>query len=201
MKIKLMAVTDNQHSMENLMSIILKIHEYVDYIQIREKSRTANEVYTLGKRLIDEGVAKEKLIINDRIDVATLLNIKNVHLPGNGLPVEQVKKLNSQYFAGVSVHSQEEAQIAQKNKADYVLYGHCFQTNSKKGKPPIELQSIKKIKKQLSIPIFVIGGITEDRVEQLADLGADGVAIMSAIFSSSNPLESVKKLNERCWRL
>lgn len=76
-----------------------------------------------------------------------------------------------------------------------------FRQTAKKGKPPIELQSIKKIKKQLSIPLFVIGGITEGRVEQLADLGADGVAVMSAIFSSSNPLESVKKLNERCWRL
>lgn len=201
MKIKLMAVTDDQHTIKKLTSIILRIHEYVDYIQIREKSRTANEIYILCKQLIDEGVKKEKIIINDRLDVAALLNIKNIHLPGSGLPMEQVKKLNPHHFAGVSVHNQKEAEAAQKNKADYVLYGHCFQTNSKKGKTPIELKSIKQIKERLSIPLFVIGGITEERVEQLADLGADGVAVMSAIFSSSNPVESVKKLRERCRKL
>jgi len=196
-----MAVTDNQQTIQHLASTILQIHEYVDYIQIREKDRTANEIYGLCKQLIGEGVEKEKIIINDRLDIAALLNVNNVHLPGRGLPVDQVKNLNPHHFAGVSVHSQKEAENAQKNKADYVLYGHCFQTNSKKGKPPVELQSIKQIKERLSIPLFVIGGITEERLEQVADLGADGVAVMSAIFSSPNPLESVKKLSERCRTL
>ncbi|WP_445489929.1 thiamine phosphate synthase [Niallia sp. 03133] len=198
---KLMAVTDDQHSIDELSNKILKIHNFLDYIQIREKKKSAQEVYTLCMKLLEEGVDKKKIVINDRVDVALLLNIPTIHLPGAGLPITEVKKKFPEKKIGIPVHSMAEAKSANSDGADYVLYGHCFQTNSKKGKPPVAIESITQIKKEVSIPLFVIGGITEERVGGLHQYGVDGIAVMSAIFSAPNPLEAVKKLHERCMNI
>ncbi|MEM5590674.1 thiamine phosphate synthase [Niallia circulans] len=60
------------------------------------------------------------------------------------------------------------------------------------------MSSITGIKRDLTIPLYAIGGINEERVGQLASLGVDGVAIMSAIFSASQPLRAVQRIRERC---
>ena len=193
-----MAVTDNKHSIEKLSSILLEIHPYVDYIQIREKAKSPKEIYLLCERLLKEGIPGQKIIVNDRLDIATLLSLTQVHLPANGLPMSQVKNIYPKLSIGASVHNQKEAALAEKGQADYVIYGHCYPTNSKKGKPPIALSTISEIKRVVSIPLYGIGGITAERVGELANLGADGVAIMSAIFSASDPLKAVKRIRERC---
>ncbi len=195
---KLMAVTNGCQEINELMKSIIQIHPYVDFIQIREKQRSAGELCQLGKRLINEGVPKEKLLMNDRMDVALLLQLQQLHLPGNGLPLEQVNESYPHLNAGISIHNIEEALRAEKQGAAYMLYGHCFPTDSKKGKEPISLSSIRDIKRSVSIPLFVIGGIDEDRIEQVASYGADGAAVMSAIFASSNPADAAKRLKERC---
>ncbi|MGP7818327.1 thiamine phosphate synthase [Niallia sp. 01092] len=196
----LLAVTDGQKSVNDLEDIISNIHNFVDFIHVREKTKPVQEVYTLCLRLLERGVDRKKLVINDRLDVAALLHIENVHLPGAGLPVKAVKDFYPEKVIGTSVHTITEAKKAQKDGADYVLYGHCFTTNSKKGKAPIALESIQQMKQELSVPLYVIGGITEEKVDQLHHFGADGIAVMSGIFSSSNPLEAVKKLHERCLK-
>ncbi|WP_080849336.1 thiamine phosphate synthase [Cytobacillus gottheilii] len=195
---KLMAVTNGYQEINELTKSIIQIHPFVDYIQIREKRRSAGELYQLGKRLINEGVPKEKLLMNDRMDIALLLQLQQLHLPGNGLPLEHVKGTYPNLDCGISVHTLDEAITAEKHGATYMLYGHCFPTDSKKGKEPIPLSSIRNIKRSASIPLYVIGGINEVRIEQVASYGADGVAVMSAIFASRNPAEAAKRLKERC---
>ncbi|WP_400244686.1 thiamine phosphate synthase [Niallia sp. JL1B1071] len=201
MNIKIMAVTDNKHSLKELSAILLEIHPYVDYLQIREKAKSPKEIYWLCDDLLKEGVPGSKIIVNDRLDIVTLHALKNVHLPTSGLSVNHVKTRFPEMFIGVSVHSKEEAVLADKRNADYVLYGHCYPTNSKKGKQPIILSTISEIKRKISIPLYAIGGITEERIGELANFGVDGVAIMSAIFSSSHPLKTVKSIRERCDEL
>ncbi|MER2058429.1 MAG: thiamine phosphate synthase [Niallia sp.] len=201
MSIKIMAVTDDKQSLKELSAILLEIHPYVDYLQIREKAKSPKEIYWLCDYLLKEGVPASKIIVNDRLDVGVLLSLKNVHLPSSGLSVHHVKTRFPEMFIGVSVHSKEEAVLADKRNADYILYGHCYPTNSKKGKPPIALSTISDIKRNISIPLYAIGGITEERIGELANFGVDGVAIMSAIFSSSHPLKTVKSIRERCDEL
>ncbi|MCM3364676.1 thiamine phosphate synthase [Niallia sp. Sow4_A1] len=201
MNIKIMAVTDNKHTLKKLLSILLEIHPYVDYLQIREKDKSPKEIYRLCDYLLKEGVPARKIIVNDRLDIALLHSLKNVHLPTSGVSVNDVKTRFPKMYIGVSVHSKEEAILADKEIADYVIYGHCYPTNSKKGKPPIVLSSISEIKRNISIPLYAIGGITENQIEELASFGVDGVAIMSAIFSSSDPLKVVQSMRERCEEL
>ncbi|HEY4550865.1 MAG TPA: thiamine phosphate synthase, partial [Bacillus sp. (in: firmicutes)] len=76
-----MAVTDDMHSVEKLASVIIQIKDAVDFVQIREKTKTVQEIILLLQLLEDGGVKKEKIIINDRLDIALLMSIPNLHLP------------------------------------------------------------------------------------------------------------------------
>lgn len=191
-----MAVTDNLHSVSELASMITRIKDIVDFVQIREKTKTVQEIIQLLEYLEEGGVKKEKIIINDRLDLALLMNIPNLHLPEHGLPVQKIKRQFPHLRIGRSVHSLEKAKEAQRDGVDYVLYGHCFETNSKKGKIPNGIDLMIEMKKELHIPVYAIGGITVDRIDALRQVKADGIAVMSGIFSADNPYASTKQFDE-----
>lgn len=93
-------------------------------------------------------------------------------------------------FTGVSVHTPKEAQKAAKLGADYIIAGHIFATNCKKGVPPRGLDFLKDVctavfdtcrtDGRAPIPVYGIGGITPERLPLLFDTGAAGGCMMSA---------------------
>lgn len=187
---KLLAVTDDSHSVTELAVKILQIKDVVDYVHIREKSKTPKQILLLLQLLEKGGMKKEKIVLNDRLDVAMLRQIPNIHLPSHGLCVSEVKSRFPYLRVGRSVHVLDEAIQAERDGAHYVLYGHCFETDSKKGLSPNGIDTISAMKKELSIPVYAIGGITPARVELLKGVGADGIAVMSGIFSANHPREA-----------
>jgi thiazole tautomerase (transcriptional regulator TenI) len=194
--VKLMAVTDDLHSVSELASMIIGIKDVVDFVQIREKTKTVQEIISLLEYLEAGGVKKEQIVMNNRLDIALLMNIPNLHLPEHGLPVKKVKEHFPHLWIGRSVHSLETAKEAERDGVDYVLYGHCFETNSKKGKIPNGIHPIIEMKKELHIPVYAIGGITIDRINALRQVKADGIAVMSGIFSAENPFASTRQFDE-----
>ncbi|EKN71463.1 transcriptional regulator TenI [Neobacillus bataviensis LMG 21833] len=193
---KLMAVTDQSHSVRELASKIIQIKNKIDFVQIREKTKTVKEIITLLQHLEEGGVEKEKIFLNDRLDIALLMDIPNVHFPEKGLPVKRVKERFPHLTVGRSVHSFEGAKEAEVEGADYLLYGHCFETNSKRGKAPNGIEPLIEMKKNLSLPVYAIGGIKLDKVNELRELKADGIAVMSGIFSAENPLAAASQFYE-----
>ncbi|MBB5150059.1 MULTISPECIES: thiazole tautomerase TenI [Ureibacillus] len=187
---ELHAITDGKKSIKELKEIITSIADVVDYIHIREKSKVPAEIVALVEELIYAGVEKERLVINDRLDIALLTGIRNVHLPANSLPAAKVKTAYPYMRVGVSVHSVEEAKTAEEARADYCLFGHVFETDSKKGLAGRGTNALGKIVEQLQIPVIAIGGITPDNVEQVLEKKVHGIAVMSTIFSSSQPKEA-----------
>lgn len=190
--VELHAITDGKKTATELVKAILAIADEVDYIHIREKTKQTSEVIQLVEQLLTKGVQNEKLVINDRLDVALLTGIPNVHLPGTGLPVKLVKQKFPEIKVGVSVHSLAEAVIAAEDGADYCLFGHVFPTNSKKGIPGKGTKLLKEIVQKAGIPVLAIGGITPDNMTEVAATKVSGMAVMSAIFSAQNPKQAAK---------
>ncbi|MEH7380188.1 thiamine phosphate synthase [Bacillus sp. JJ1533] len=193
---KLIAVTDDQHTVEALAEKITTIKDVIDFVQIREKTKSVRELLTLIESLLINGVEKEKIIINDRLDVALCMGIPTVHLPEHGLPIQMIKQRYPHIRVGCSVHSFEKATEAEIHGADYVLYGHCFETSSKQGLPPNGIEPILHMKEEMKIPVYAIGGITLENIQSIKLVEADGIALMSSIFNADNPLLITKKLNE-----
>lgn len=176
-----------------LADIIGKIHSDIDFIHIREKMKTAKEVYEMVELLISKDVPPSKIIINDRVDVASVSNVKGVHLALHSLPVEIVKRKFQDLIVGCSVHSLEEAQIAEQQGADYVMFGHVYETLSKPGLIPKGLEQMSFISKTISIPVIAIGGIKPANSRDVIEAGAQGVAVLSGILEAEDPVQAVRQ--------
>ncbi|MGG2016657.1 thiazole tautomerase TenI [Bacillus sp. S10(2024)] len=201
MKAELHVISNGRMSFEELGHIAIDIESEIDYLHIREREKSTKELYEGVEKLLYKGFPSSKLVINDRIDIAILLNIRRVQLGYSSVDVKSVKEKFSYLHVGYSVHSFEEAVSAFKNGADSLLYGHLFQTNSKKGVPPRGLEGITEIAERLTIPITAIGGITPHNTAEALGTGAAGIAIMSGILSAVKPNEQAKLYKEtiRKW--
>lgn len=196
-QMELHAVTNDSLSVSELINQIKAVESEVDFIHIRERSKTASELVHLVKQLLAEGVPKEKLIINDRVDVALLTNIHRVHLPGHSFSPKELRQKFPHLHAGVSVHSIEEAKAAEKNGAEYVMFGHIYDTACKPGRKARGIKLVEELTSALSIPVVVIGGITPDRLPELMHIDLKGIAVMSGIFTHPQPRKMAQAFSQK----
>lgn len=119
-------------------------------------------------------------IINSFYDTAEKIGVKAIHLP---LPIFRNFKRNDFFEkVGTSVHSESEAEEAERLGADYIICGHVFETECKKELAPRGLEFVKRVSDAVNIPVFAIGGIDENNAELVIGAGADGVCIMSTLM-------------------
>ncbi len=164
-------VTD-RHQGDVLASVARAVQNRVDMIQVREKDLPASELLDLVNRikLLTMGTGT-KLLVNYRLDVALASGIDGVHLPGNGLPVDRVRRYVP--LVGVSVHNVEEAVEAERKAANFVVFGPVFETP---GKRPVGIEALRCVTEAVRIPVLAIGGITADNTETVMRVGAAGIA-------------------------
>ena len=184
-------ISNGKMPIEKLCEIATDIHPYLTTIHLREKQKTARELFQAVQLFINANIPLSKIIINDRVDVALVTGTRGVQLAFHSLEAAVVKKHFSELRVGSSIHSYEEGQKAIVNGVDYVLYGHVFPSKSKQGKVSKGLEELSRIA-QLDIPVIAIGGITPENTVKVIQTGANGIAVMSGILEASDPLEAVK---------
>lgn len=169
-------------------------------VQLREKDLSDKELFELAKKLrkVTERY-NTKLFINDRVDIALMVGADGVHAREDSMSVDEIKKVNNNdLWVGRSTHSLESAKQAEKNGADFILFGPIFDTPSKRkyGRPK-GLVALQEIKHFMKIPVFAVGGIDLDKAERCLDYNADGLAGISSVMRAENPAEilsSYKKI-------
>ncbi|HYR88702.1 MAG TPA: thiamine phosphate synthase [Terriglobia bacterium] len=148
------------------------VREGVDMIQVREKDLPARELFKLVCRIRDLAAGtKTRVMVNDRLDVALAAGADGIHLPSNGLPAERVRPLVA--VLGVSVHTLQEACLAEKARADFVVFGPIFDTP---GKNAVGLEPLREVVAAVRIPVLAIGGITASTTPEVLATGAAGIA-------------------------
>jgi len=161
----------------------------VTAVQLREKDLDTRALLKLAYRMKKvTAQSGSKLFINDRFDIALAVGADGVHLTRNSIPVDAVRNaVKKKLLIGVSTHSLQEAKGAEKGGADFITLGPVYKTPSKlKYGKPLGVNAFRKIAGKVSIPAFGIGGITSDRVEEVVNAGAAGVAMISEIFKADN---------------
>lgn len=161
----------------------------VSAVQLREKDLTTRELlalaYTVRKMTKRYGA---KLFINDRVDIALAVAADGVQLGRASMPVQAARKASGGgLMVGVSTHSVDEAREAQEEGADFITLGPIYETPSKMqyGRP-IGLPVLRDAAGSLSRPVFAIGGIRLDRLEEVLRQGAYGIALISAILTAKD---------------
>lgn len=169
----------------------------VTCVQLREKNLLGKEFLIKAKKIRELTRKYNALfIVNDRIDIAMLSDADGVHVGQADLDILDVRKLiGSEKIVGVSASNIKEAILAEKNGADYIGVGSIFPTNTKKDAKNVYLNGLKEIKNNINIPIVAIGGIKEDNIKLINDIGVNGYAIVSDILSAKNIKEKCENIN------
>lgn len=160
-------------------------------VQLREKGSSPEEIARLALEL--HALTRRHnvpLIINDHIEIARDIGAEGVHLGLDDAPVTEARSvLGKGAIIGVSCYNSIERGVeAAAEGADYLAFGTPFFTPTKPKRQPTSLETLKEARRTLpGIPIFAIGGITPENAASVLETGVDGIAVITSVFSSSDP--------------
>jgi thiamine-phosphate pyrophosphorylase len=175
----------------------------VDWIQIREKDLPARALADLVQQAVARASGSCRILVNDRMDVCLAAGAAGVHLGETSMPVAQAKRLatgkdlGTDFFLGVSTHSLESAEAAEKGGAHYVIFGPVYETPSKRMfGPPQGLERLAEVCERVAIPVIAIGGITEENAAQCIAAGASGIAAIRMFQNARDVAPLLRKLRQ-----
>jgi thiamine-phosphate diphosphorylase len=159
----------------------------VDAVLLRFRRWPDRQVYRLAIKLaaIEERPA---LFMSDRFDLALAAGLEGVHLREASLPPDSVRAAAPDLCIGVSRH--DAAGLAASEDADYAILGPVFPTGSKPGHGGMGLAVFRSLSESSPIPTLALGGISRQRVPECLAAGAHGVAVLSAVWATRNPVEA-----------
>ncbi len=130
------------------------------------------------EREADELVAAAPIpvIVSSRCDVALASGAAGVNLPEHDISVAAARTLLGRRLVGRSVHSVEGARLAEREGADFVIFGPIWESASHRGSTPAGIGALKRVAHSVRIPVLAIGGVTEARIAECHTAGAAGYA-------------------------
>ncbi|MEA2690838.1 MAG: thiamine-phosphate pyrophosphorylase [Acidobacteriota bacterium] len=149
----------------------------VDGLMLREKDLDDRALYGLARLARSLFPPPARLLVNGRLDVALAAGADGVHLPADGVPVAPLRqRFGPRPLLGRSTHRVEEVVAAREAGADYVTFGPVYPTPGKEryGAPP-GLGGLARAA-AAGIPVYALGGVTLERLDEVAAAGAAGAA-------------------------
>ncbi len=165
-------------------------------IQLREKDVTSRDFFEIAESVHRiTRAAGVPLIINDRADVALAIGAEGVHVGQSDIPAAPLRKvLPHGMLLGVSASTVGEAIAAERDGADYLGVGAMNPTATKTDAENVSIETLRRIRKAVSIPIVIIGGINMKTLGLYKGMGIDGIAVVSAVVSSPDPASAAAEL-------
>jgi thiamine-phosphate pyrophosphorylase len=169
----------------------------VKWIQYRDKERSRREIYEEAVSLSNMIKRSDGIfIVNDHADIAIAVDADGVHLGQDDLPLKEARKLMGKgKIIGISTHSIEQAEAAERDGADYIGFGPVFHTKTKAAGSPKGLDMLREIRKHVHLPVIAIGGITLKNIQSVLEAGADAIAVASAILSGNIEENALRFMN------
>lgn len=170
-----------------------------DTIQFRQKEGSTREMIEAACRMKELCKrARVTFIVNDRIDIAIASNADGVHLGQDDFPIPLARKiLGHDRIIGGSAGNINESVKCVDEGADYIGFGPVFHTSSKEDAGPAAgLENMRAIIKEINIPVIAIGGINSGNIPLVTGTGAYGIAVISAVCCTEDPIEATGILKE-----
>lgn len=158
-------------------------------IQLREKKlndrallERAREVRACTRK------AGVLFIMNDRADIARLVEADGVHLGQDDLTVQQARRIMGPgYLIGISTHDIDQVRQAIRDGASYIGVGPTFPSATKTFQQFAGLDLLRHVAAETTLPAFAIGGINGENLSQVLAAGAQRVAVGHALCQANDP--------------
>jgi len=188
-------ITDSRHSRAgNYSDVKSALRSNVGAVQYRAKDLSTREMFE--EALVLRSLCRKALfLVNDRLDIALAASADGVHLGASDLPYKEARRLlGKNKVIGLTVHSLKEAKAAERLGADYLGVGPIFSTGTKPDAgEQLGVEVLFQIKKNLSLPVVAIGGITLKNAPRVIACGADSLAAISAVVTKTDVAAEIKK--------
>lgn len=179
----------------------------VRMFQIRDKSLGVPAIVERVRRAI--AIVRRRnpadpatVIVNDRVDVAAALGADGAHTGADDLPTPLVRRvLGPGPLLGRTAHDLAEARAAAAEGADYLGIGPCFPSPTKSFGEFAAPAFLRAVTAEIGLPAFAIGGVTLERLETLAAVGVERVAVASAVTGAADPAAAARAIMERLGEL
>jgi thiamine-phosphate pyrophosphorylase len=150
----------------------------VEMIQIRAKELSARELSSLVAK-VTRVAQSSKVLVNTRTDVALACGAHGVHLPAGSMPPDTIRRIAPPGFLiGVSCHNLDELRAAEREGADFAVYGPVFPSLTK-SLAPIGLDALRRAVAAAQLPVYALGGVTRENAAACIAAGAAGIAGIS----------------------
>lgn len=197
--LSLYLVTDRSLSLERTLEYVVSeaAKGGVTMVQLREKDCSTLEFYQQAI-LLKECLQPYNipLIINDRLDIALACDAEGLHIGQSDIPYAIARKiLGKDKIIGLSVECLQDAMDTNELDVDYIGISPVFGTMTKTDTAPaLGLDGVREIVNISKHPSVGIGGINQGNAADIIEAGADGISVVSAIMSATDPKESALQL-------
>ena len=171
----------------------------VDIVQLREKGLCDRDLLERARQVRRwTRQANILFIVNDRPDIARLVDADGIHLGQDDLPVREARRvLGPDALIGVSTHNLEQLRQAVLDGASYVGIGPTFASGTKDFTELAGLEYVRAASAATTLPAFVIGGIDATNIAQVVAAGGSRVAVGQAILRAETPRAAATELRRR----
>jgi thiamine-phosphate pyrophosphorylase len=143
-----------------------------------------------GQLVVKLRAERPDLLVSINSDLHTAHQLgTGLHLGrhGPGL-IEARTVLGPDTLIGYSAHQPEDTSVGD---VDYYFFSPIYPTSSKPGTDGIGLETLSAFCSRAARPVYALGGITPERVQDCLNAGAYGVAMLSGILNAPDPAAAV----------
>jgi thiamine-phosphate pyrophosphorylase len=174
-------------------------------VMLRDRQLPARERRALGARLRElTGRHAQALSVNDRLDLAVLLEADAVHLSESSVSVADTRGFASREGRAwwISCASHDPAD-ARATDADALLLAPVVE--ARKGRPALGPGGLERARAALAersvtapaCRLYALGGVAAGNAAALIRAGADGVALIGGLLEAAAPRRLVESLGIR----
>ncbi len=171
-------------------------------IQLRAKTQTTREMVREARAIRSALHGTQvPLIVNDRVDVALAAGADGVHLGADDMKLVDARRLlGPRAIIGATLKHESELPELASAKIDYACIGGVFPTTHKDNAgAALGLDGLKALRQAAAralgaLPVGAIAGITTANAGQVIAAGADGIAVIGALFGGDDVKEAARDL-------
>jgi thiamine-phosphate pyrophosphorylase len=178
----------------------MAVAEKIPAIQLRCKVESSGAFLGIAHALRDITAGTGTLfIINDRVDIALISGADGVHLGQDDIPPREARELaGEKMLIGLSTHTLEQVDRARDEPVDYIGFGPVFSPFSKTNPDPVTgVEDLGRAVARSGLPVAAIGGITRERLEDLAGVPCHNVACIHAVADAPDPAQEMRAIHAR----
>ncbi len=170
----------------------------VDVVQLREKHLEARDL--LARARVAGSVCRAHgvpFVLNDRPDLALETGADGVHVGQEDAPVDLARRiLGPDAIVGLSTHGLDDLDAAVSEDVTYISAGPVEPTPTKPGRPGTGLGYATEASARSPVPVFVTGGVTPERIPELAGAGVRHFVVVRFLTQAPDPLAAARALRD-----